>query len=689
MAQASPAAAAGRGVRVPSGSAVPSFEAEALWIPSPQTAAATHLVGGGACAIPRAAAGAKVSPRHTSSVVRPCRMQADGKVGKQANVAPPKGDRQGGQYRSGGGKSQGKGGKGHQQSWMGYAMPPMPGMPGGYPFGWPPVFWSGVKGDKPRTRGKGEGKGGGKGTGKSDTKKWTCNSCGYGKTPWSAEDCGHCGMEWQFKGDKHGDNKASRPANFSSRGGQGSSGGAAQARPGKTGVQQAEEKPAKPGKGKEGGTPPGRSKPDSKGWQEVLHKRRQAQGGAEGGKPQQDREQEQVPSTVKETGARHFKVEDVTDMEGVVTEGEEGYATATELEGGNTTAKAKGGGGPPSGEKKVPVEEQLQQVQEGLAALRTLQKLGLVGDEAELESWAQELKNHENDLGKAQGQAAGRGKEAGQAKPTDILLQRSRQKLAKFHRKKEKLEGEAEELRAVQADICEYLEDLKAQIEETEKKIGEEEESKRALAARLAEEAGVWVRPGKGAAAEDGDSDRESGGSQSAGEGSGDEGDDDDGAERKVKRRRKVKGKAVPSEMQVPQLAQHLLRQIRPEATKEAAEVHKALGAFLAKGGASGQGKEGEGHPESDLTRLLRMELEAKNEVEAGDERAKPKLEAIRQVTQLRWGKAEGALPSNPPSTGAGEQTPLQEGGKSAWKGSNTQNRFAPYTAAAAAASSK
>ncbi len=639
-------------------------------------------------------AGARPGPRHTSKF-QVCRMQAEGKVGsKHGNDGEEEPRGKGNKQRPGSGKGQGKGEKGHAHSWMGYAMPPMPGMPHGYPFGWPPVFWSGAKGGRPRPTGNGgDQRKGGKGTGKSDTKQWTCNLCGYGRTPWRAEDCGQCGMEWQFKGDKYGGNKASRPANVSSRAGQGNSGRAAPARPGKTEVQQAQEKSAKPGKGNEGGTPPGRSKPASKGWQEVLHKRRQAQSGAEGGQPQHahTKKQEHAPSTVKGTGARHFKIGDATDMEGVVTEGEEGYATATELEGGSTPAKAKGGGGPPSGAKQVPVEEQLQQVQEGLAALRTLQKLGLVGDDAELESWAQELKNHESDLGKGQGQATGGSKGAvhAQAKPTDILLQRSRQKLAKFHKKKEKLEGEAEELRAVQAEICEYLEELQTQIEETERKIGEEEKSKRALAAQLAEEAGVRVRPARESAAEDGESDPESEGSQSAGEGSGDEGDEDDGAERKVKRRRKVKGKAVPKEMQVPQLAQHLLRQIRPEATKEAADVHKALGAFLAKGGAPVQGKEGAGHPESDLTRLLRMELEAKQEVEAGDEQAKPKLEAIRQVIQLRWGRAAGGQPSNPPSTGEGDQTPPQEGGKSVAKGSNSHNRSAPYTAAAAAAASK
>ena len=335
------------------------------------------------------------------------------------------------------------------------------------------------------------------------------------------------------------------------------------------------------------------------------------------------------PSTVGTKSKKESKQAEVMEVDEEMDP--DGYATATDAEGGR-----------PGGGSKAPASKKLEQVQKGLQAIELLRGMDLPGMEQSWEALAKKLQAQEAgwaEESKVQGKGPGAGKgSGGRRPPTDVLLQRSRQKAAKLDKKLQHLQDDEEVLLEVRDEVEKHLGHLREQQREVEMAIDQEEEYRKKLAASLAKSAGVQVVQGSDDSSEADEACSLSGDSGSDAEAGG--------------RRKKRKGPAnVPRELQVPTLAKKILKGMRAGASAEAAAVHVALRAWLESAGQKGVLEEGgnteerpEGPPastapggpcESTKAFLEHLVVETKVQIECGDEAAKAKLEAVQQVMAM------------------------------------------------------
>ena len=303
----------------------------------------------------------------------------------------------------------------------------------------------------------------------------------------------------------------------------------------------------------------------------------------------------------------------------------------------------------------VPASKRLEQVQMGLQAIELLRGMDLPGMAQSWDVLAQKLQVQEAGWAEesgGQGKASGAGKGGGSRRPpTDILLQRSRQKAAKLDRKLQYLQEDEQKLLELKAEVDKHLGHIQEQQKEVEAALDEEEEYRKKLAASLAKSAGVRVVQ---------ESDEESAGDDGCSL-SGDSGSEGGKGSGRKRRRGPFN---VPRELQVPSLAKKLLQGVRAGASAEAAAVHVALRAWLEKAGQKGdlgddgeaggsRGRGGTKTPEAGeatgtvpddplaggrgplaSTRLTLEQLveDTKTQIECGDEEAKTRLEAVQHV---------------------------------------------------------
>ncbi len=429
----------------------------------------------------------------------------------------------------------------------------------------------------------------GKGQHSPARKLWLCNLCEHGTNPWAEEECQKCGQDWRYKGDR----RDSRGQKGKGAGGKGK--GPRQKGHGEMGADR--------GKGQAGqaaATPPPWREEEA-GWHRV----------GPGGKVirQGARERSATPGGGKTHEGGH-RDPPMQSKRQEVAEGQAAPATPKaavfQAPGGEGAGQASNGD---AGD-----EDRKRMADQAMAAIICLQatwkfKDGEEGMAKMLDTMRKEAEKcqetpHDGQVpgaGGAEGQdKAGGGQ--GKRKEPELLLRKLRDKQKKRARAKQRLQDELEEAQAATLALETRMEELDKKIADFAERDEELEDEARGILEEMVEASGGRIIGQE----EDSGADYDTG-DDNGGYGEADAEMDEDaeggkgGAQSSWRKRRQSRKERevdaeeqipywrnVPAQRQAPQICQDLLAKVRPDASKEAKELHAAVLAWMATAGKQG-----------------------------------------------------------------------------------------------------